>query len=349
MYRQKTLQRAVTFYVMLIMIAATILTAACYVLLYEITLLIGAPLSTSFLTFWMPFIALVVSLIMGVAVSVPISNHYLKPLENLFEATKAVANGDFTVRADKGNANGVFADYIDSFNKMTEALGSLEFFRSDFINTFSHEFKTPVVSIRGFAKLLKNPDLTEEQKSRYADTIIQESERLASMAANVLLLSQYENTNIISEKETFSLDEQIRECISLMEREWLRKNITMTGDLERVDYYGNEDIMSHLWVNLLSNAVKFTPEGGTVSVSLASDGRTITATVSDSGIGMDEQAQKHIYEKFYQCDASHRGNGNGLGLSIVKRIVDLCCGDIAVESAKGEGTRFTVRLPAERE
>ncbi len=236
---------------------------------------------------------------------------------------------------------------MESFNKMAEALGSVEMLRSDFVNTISHEFKTPVVSIRGYAKLLQDPNLTDEQRREYTDTILQESQRLSSMSSNILLLSRYEHTEVLTGKTVFSLDEQLRDCIQLQSRAWLDKDIILSGELESVMFYGNPDIMNHLWSNLLSNAIKFTPAGGAVSVSLTQREGAVVVRFSDSGIGMDEETLSHIYEKFYQADSSRQSAGNGLGLSIVKRIVTICGGDVAVESEPGLGTTFTVTIPAE--
>jgi signal transduction histidine kinase len=290
-------------------------------------------------------IVLVAATVVGSVLTVPLSRHYLKPLDELMAATKAVADGDFSVRIEEDTAIGEFREYIHSFNKMAQSLGSLELLRSDFINTISHEFKTPVVSIRGFAKLLQNPNLTEEQKKLYTDTIITQSQRLTTMSANILLLSQYENTQTMTGREVYSLDEQIRQCIHLQERSWLQKDIQLSGDLEPVSYYGNPDILSHLWSNLLSNAIKFTPQGGEIAIFLTQKDDQIEARFRDSGVGMDEETQKHLYEKFYQGDSSRQSDGNGLGLAIVKRVVTLCEGTIAVHSQPGQGTEFIVTLP----
>lgn len=296
--------------------------------------------------------------IVGSILSFFLTNHFMKPLNELMSATKAVANGDYSVRVqtekmlmdieEYHSPVNEFEDFVDGFNKMAESLGSVEMLRADFINTISHEFKTPVVSIRGFAKLLQNPDLTEDQRKLYTDTIIQQSLLLSTMSSNILLLSQYERTETLSDKIHYSLDEQLRSVISLQSKDWLDKDITLEGQLESVTYYGNPDIMAHVWSNLLSNAIKFTPQQGSVLVKLArADENTVTVTFRDSGIGMDKEALSHIYEKFYQADSSRKSEGTGLGLSIVKRIITLCRGTIEVSSSPGEGTEFTVTLPME--
>ena len=295
--------------------------------------------------------------VVGTVISFFLTKHFLKPMSELMDATKAVAAGDYSVRVgtermlldikEYHSPVNEFEDFVESFNKMAEALGSVEMLRSDFVNTISHEFKTPVVSIRGYAKLLQDPNLTDDQRREYTDTILQESQRLSSMSSNILLLSRYEHTEVLTGKTVFSLDEQLRDCIQLQSRAWLDKDIILSGELESVMFYGNPDIMNHLWSNLLSNAIKFTPAGGAVSVSLTQREGAVVVRFSDSGIGMDEETLSHIYEKFYQADSSRQSDGNGLGLSIVKRIVTICGGDIAVESEPGLGTTFTVTIPAE--
>ena len=170
-----------------------------------------------------------------------------------------MASGDYSVRVDMRGARGEVAEYIRSFNKMAEELGSVEMLQSDFVNTFSHEFKTPLISIRGFAKLLQNPDISGQQRAIYAGTIARESERLAAMSTHILELTQFENTEIVSGKTLYSLDEQLRRCIHQQERSWLQKGLTVEGDLDPTDYYGNEELVEHIWSNLISNAIRFTP------------------------------------------------------------------------------------------
>jgi signal transduction histidine kinase len=346
MNKHKNIRRATIWLVVQIMLASALIMGVLMVLLYYTLSPSDSLLRHPLLVI---AIVLVAATVVGSVLTVPLSRHYLKPLDELMAATKAVADGDFSVRIEEDSAIGEFRDYIHSFNKMAQSLGSLELLRSDFINTISHEFKTPVVSIRGFAKLLQNPNLTEEQKKLYTDTIITQSQRLTTMSANILLLSQYENTQTMTGLEVYSLDEQIRQCIHLQERSWLQKDIQLSGDLEPVSYYGNPDILSHLWSNLLSNAIKFTPQGGEITISLTQKNDQIEARFRDSGVGMDEKTLKHIYEKFYQGDSSRQSDGNGLGLAIVKRVVTLCEGTIAVHSQPGQGTEFIITLPMAKE
>ena len=303
---------------------------------------------SSYTLLW-PILILSVSAILGILLAVFIFRGYLAPLSRLMVAAQAVAAGDYSVRVELRGARGEVADYIRSFNKMAEELGSVELLRSDFVNTFSHEFKTPLISIRGFAKLLQNPDLDPEQRRSYADTIVRQSECLASMSTHILELTQYENTEIVSGKTTYSLDEQLRRCIHQQERGWLQKGLTVEGDLDPADYYGNEELVEHIWSNLISNAIRFTPAGGQITVVLRKEDAEITVSVSDTGIGMDEETQRHIFDKFYRAEPYPDSRGNGLGLSIVRRAVELCGGEIEVFSQPGKGSTFTVTLsPTDR-
>ena len=271
----------------------------------------------------------------------------LRPMNDLVHAMQAVSKGDFSVRVDAEDVPGDMGELANSFNDMATELGGLELFRKDFINNFSHEFKTPIVSIRGFAKQLERDDLTEAQRKEYLEIIVSESDRLANMASNVLLLSKLENQTIVTDKVRFSLDEQLRRAILLLEKQWTEKELDLDLDLEAVEFYGNEEMLNHVWVNLLGNAVKFSPPGAKLTVRLRREGDWAAVQVRDTGPGMDEATRRRIFEKFYQGDTAHATEGNGLGLALVSRIADLCGGSVSVESAPGAGSTFTVRLPLE--
>ncbi len=294
------------------------------------------------------FIAFLSSTIIGTGVSLFVTRHFFKPVDGIIKSQKKVANGDFSVRVTPPKSDTIITDLVDGFNTMTEELGSTEMFRNDFINNFSHEFKTPIVSIKGFAKQLQNDDISEEQKKEYISIIVNESDRLASMSSNILLLTKFENQQMVTDKTEFYLDEQIRKCILLLEKQWSRKNIEFDIDLNEIKYYSNEEMLSHVWLNILGNAIKFTPENGMVRIKCYSDGSNVTVRISDNGIGMSEKTQKHIFDKFYQGDDSHKSTGNGLGLPLAKRVVTLCGGTISVRSHENDGTTFIVRLPAEK-
>lgn len=280
-------------------------------------------------------------ILLGTALTIFFSKKALNPLRQVIEATHQVARGDFTTKIHvKGIVE--LEELSTSFNKMTNELAGIETLRSDFINNFSHELKTPLVSIRGFAKLLKNQQLTQEERDEYLDIILVESDRLAGLSTNLLTLSKYEHLDIIPEKASFQLDEQIRRILVLMEPKWAAKQLNLDVDLEPILYHSNADLMAHIWLNLLDNAIKFSEQHGTITVKLAHTASGIQFSVKDEGIGMKEEATQRIFEKFYQGDASHHAQGHGIGLALVKRLVKLCDGHITVQSQPGEGSIFTV-------
>lgn len=289
---------------------------------------------------------LIACTIIGTGAAALLTKWLLIPLKEMIHATERIAKGDFKVRIQESfDKESDFGILQRSFNHMTEELDGIEMFRNDFINNFSHEFKTPIVSIRGFAHQLQAGGLTPEEEREYIRIIAVESDRLAKMATNILLLSKLENQAIVTDKTEFFLDEQLRTCLLLLEKQWSSKDIELNIDLDEVKYCFNETMLSHVWVNLLGNAIKFTPPSGTISCTLRKDSSHITVTISDTGCGMDGNTQKHIFEKFYQGDTSHTGDGNGIGLTIVGRILVLCGGRVEVNSEPGMGSIFTVTLP----
>ena len=272
-------------------------------------------------------------------------NRILKPVSALTEGTKKVAGGDFDVVIPiAGNKQTELSILTDSFNKMARELSLINMLNNDFINNVSHEFKTPISSIQGFATVMLGTDLTDEQKE-YAEIIVHESDRLTKLITNILKLTKLENQLIITEQEEFLLDEQIRHSILLLQSEWTQKNIEMNVDLSKISCVSNAQLTQQIWHNLLSNAIKFSNESGRIDVSCCVDGNNAIVSIKDHGIGMDKITRSHAFDKFYQGDKSHSGDGNGLGLSLVSRIVDLCGGAIDVRSELGKGSEFIVRLP----
>ena len=326
-------------FLMGVIVTAALLTAAAYALLLVVGLLADPFARLVTLPLLMVFFITTLAAGMG--------RGKLKPINDLVQAMREVSQGDFSVRVDCGDVSGDMGRLVNSFNDMAAELGGLELFRKDFINNFSHEFKTPIVSIKGFARQLEREDLTPEQRREYLDIIISESKRLANMSGNVLLLSKLENQTIVTDKTRYRLDEQLRKCILLMEKQWTQKALELDLDLDGVEFFGNEEMVQHVWVNLLGNAIKFSPEGGTLHVRVKREGDRAAVTVADEGPGMDEATRRRVFEKFYQGDTAHAAEGNGLGLSLVKRIVDLCQGSVEVASAPGAGTTFIVKLPLE--
>ena len=297
-----------------------------------------------------PFLAVIMlmlfSLFLGTLIAMLISNRTLKPLQKIIAATRKVAGGDFSVRLETGSVPEI-EDLTASFNTMVQELGSIETLSNDFVNNFSHEFKTPIVSILGFARLLRNKDLSDAEREEYTEIIIQESERLSGFASNVLDLSKLENVNILTDKRPYSLDEQIRRVAALMEPRWREKNINVTLKMNNMTIRNSEDLLQQVWVNLLDNAIKFTGNNGNIFISLRQRDNEAEFCIKDDGAGMDEQTLEHIYDKFFQGDRSRSGSGHGLGLTLVKRIVDICGGRIEVSSKPDKGSAVSITLPAE--
>lgn len=323
-----------------ILVAAGLTTVGLY---YGLRSLFPEAISSEPLAVWALVLAITAA---GTLICLLLSHRLFRPLDDLIDATERIAEGDFQIHVQEtDNDETDFGRLQRSFNHMAEELGSTELFRNDFINNFSHEFKTPIVSIRGFARELQRPDLTEAQRREYVDIIAKESDRLANMAANILLLSKLENQQIVSDRTQFYLDEQLRKALLMLEKQWTEKDIELNIDLQECRYEFNQDMLLQVWLNLFGNAIKFTPQGGTIFCRLYEENGEAVVSIRDTGEGMTPEVRQHIFEKFYQGDPSHSGAGNGIGLNIVRRILILCNGRIEVESQPGEGSTFTVRLP----
>ena len=291
-----------------------------------------------------------ISLLIGATLTYFSSHIPLKPINELINKINRLAAGDFKTRLKFGKAlssHRAAKQLTESFNKMAEELENTEMLRSDFINSFSHEFKTPIVSITGLANLIESGNLTEEQRAQYARAIREESMRLSSMASNVLSLSRVENLTILTDVSKFNVSEQVRSAVLLLEEKWARKNVDLQLDFEEYFIEANEEMLMQVWINLIDNAVKFVPEGGTVTLDVYEDKSDITVKISNTGTDIPPEKQDKIFNKFYQTDESHSTRGNGIGLAIVKRIVDLHRGRVTVTS-EGGVTAFTVSLPKKR-
>lgn len=293
------------------------------------------------------FIYAVCSLI-AVSMVVMIRMTFIHPLQRNIAAMKELANGNFAVRvehAEHGYTPREMVEFEQSFNKAAKELGSTEILRKDFINNFSHEFKTPIVSISGFADLLLEKQLPPEDQKEYLTIIRDESRRLADLATNILTLNRVESQTILTDKAAFPLDEQLRQSVLVTQQKWRQKELDFDADLVPAEYTGSEGLLKEVWLNLLDNAAKFSPEGGTVAVNLRKEKSALMVSVTDQGEGMSADTQAHIFEQFYQGDTSHTTQGNGLGLAMVKKVLELHGGSIQVNSAPGQGSCFTVTLP----
>ena len=295
-------------------------------------------------------ISLPVSILLGTVFSVIVSKQILRPVDDLIRATEEVSRGNFDIEVPIRYRKNQFSRLIASFNAMTRELSGIEIFRNDFINNFSHEFKTPLSTIRGFARQLQNADLSPSEREEYIEIIISACDRLTAMSSGVLLLSKLENQQFITDRELCDIPEQLRGAILMLEQAWTKKGIELRLELDDgILYSCNAETMMHVWENLLSNAVKFCPDtGGIIEISCRETEDFVIVTVSDNGIGMTEQTLAHIFEKFYQGDTSHRSEGNGLGLPLVRRIVELYGGRVEVQSTPGVGSTLRVRLPKEQ-
>lgn len=295
----------------------------------------------------LPIIILISCIIIGTTISGFASRKMVKSVHEFIDAIKRLAAGDFSTRLHLKNPP-EYRILSENFNRMAEELGGIEILRTDFVNNFSHEFKTPIVSIKGFAEILKYDDLSKEDRDEYLDIVIEESARLASLASNVLELSKIETQTILTDKQKVNVGEQIRQCVLLLTSKMEKKHLSLNLNLHDYSLSGNKELLNQVWLNLLDNAIKFTPEHGTITIEMKRIPGFLEMVFHDTGSGIDPEVVPRIFDKFYQADTSHSTAGNGLGLTIVQRIVNLHGGTIACESKPSRGTAFIVTLPSER-
>lgn len=295
----------------------------------------------------MPMLILLISsVILGTIFSRIIGQKTFRLLDKFSKATNEIARGNFDVRIPEDSHAEELQKVAKSFNYMASELSHNEMMKNDFIENVSHEYKTPLSAIEGYATLLQTPGLDEKTRQEYTSKIITNTKRMNNLVSNILLLTRLQDEDTEIAKETFSLDEQIRETILMFEQEWAERNIDLEVDLDDALVYGNKALLGEVWQNLINNAFKFVKDNGEIHIMLHIIEGQIQVTISDNGIGMTKEELQHMFDKFYQADKSRTTVGNGLGLSLSKRIIDLHHGTIDAESEKGKGTRFIVSLPS---
>lgn len=286
------------------------------------------------------------SIAVGTIVSFFVGKTSTRPVSELIYGMNSLAAGNYETRLSLGVPK-LGRELEESFNIMAEELQNTEMLRSDFVNNFSHEFKTPLVSIQGFARLLQRENLSVQKQREYISIIASESARLADMATKVLDLTKLENQSILTDVSKYNLSEQMRESILLLERKWSEKELLISADFDEINIRGNQEMLKQVWINLLDNAIKFSTRGGEVKVDIFEETESITVSVSNEGNEIPEDERRRIFQKFYQCDTSHTLRGNGIGLAIVYRIVKLHAGDVWADS-HDKKTIFMVKLPREQ-
>ena len=287
---------------------------------------------------------LLISILSGAAIAVGLSKIFVSPMMKLGDAMRKVAGGDFTVRLDCTSKIRDVREVYGSFNTMVKELGNTETLQTDFVSNVSHEFKTPINAIEGYASLLQDSQLTDEQKNAYIDKIIFNTRRLSDLVGNILLLSKVNNQTISLKASTFRLDEQVRQSILALESKWEKKEIEFDIDLDEIEHTGYENLLSHVWLNLIDNAVKFSPQNGQIRIRLKQLAGSVTFSIWDNGLPIPEADIDRIFNKFYQGDNSHASEGNGFGLALVRKIVAAAHGTINVTSSEDAGTEFVVAL-----
>lgn len=286
----------------------------------------------------------IISVVLASAISYFAVWNIFRPLSDISKATRKIAEGDYSVRLEYKGRLRELAESVESFNYMAQELSSIELIRNDFIANVSHEFKTPLSSLSGCLTLLQDDSLSAEERSEYISRAFFSIEKLNDLTDNILRLSKLENQVAMDSPTTYRLDEQLREAIVLLEPKWSRRNISFDLDLPEMTITSQSSLLFQVWTNLLSNAIKFSDEGGCVTVKLEESEHHHKVYISDTGIGMTEEQQRHIFDKFYQADTSRQSQGNGLGLALCKEIVSRCSGKIYVTSKPDEGSVFLVSL-----
>ncbi len=309
---------------------------------------------TSTVALFMCLVTCAITMLLGGVALWHSASYVTNPIATISKGVQRVADGDFTVQISvskdhRKKKNELYPDEItamvNNFNKMTRELSGMDYMRKDFMSNVSHEIKTPVAAIAGFSEMLVDGGLSEEEQKEYLLYIYQESQRLSRMSENMLHMSRLDHQNIVDLSQEVKVDEQIRRCIILLGEKWPDKEIHYELQLEKCSIVSNYDLLFQLWTNLIDNAIKYSEQQSTISITIKVENNMLMFSIKDEGIGISKEKLSKIYDKFYQCDESHKKQGSGLGLSIVKRIIELLNGTILCESEIGIGTTMTVMLP----
>lgn len=326
---------------------------------WQLTLLVSSELAICFLmalgsyyllqnlvhinTTLLLLLLVVISLLFGGLVTSFVAKYFFDPIKNLRNKMEQVAAGDFTVQVDDHSASNEIMELYSGFNLMVSELHATEILQTDFVSNVSHEFKTPINAIEGYSMLLQNCDGVNEDQQKYLDKIIYNTHRLSTLVDSVLLLSKIENQSIPSKSNLYRLDEQIRQSIVALEPMWEKHETDFDVEMDSIDYLGNEALMHHVWDNLINNAIKFGPNGGLITIRLKTEKNRAVFTIENQGEKLSDDVQHHLFDKFYQADSSHKAEGYGLGLALVKKILDFSGDEIFAENT-ADGCRFTVIL-----
>ncbi|HEY2494273.1 MAG TPA: ATP-binding protein [Paenibacillus sp.] len=346
MKRFKKIGKHVLFYIAFF-IAVGISCSGAYFLMNQVYGLVGRPSSEYVVQLIGGLIGIIILLLLAYLSSLVFRGWERVFYKTIIDGIRRIATGDFNVVLDKNKEYGEFGEIVESINEMASELSRMETMRQDFISNVSHEIQSPLTSIRGFALALKDESLSSESRQHYLDIIEAESARLSGLSDNLLKLSALESGSFPFEIRPYRLDKQLREMILASEPQWLGKNIEVEAELEEIEVLAVKDLMSQVWTNLLHNSIKFTPRCGLIIIRLKTIEKRVEVEIKDSGIGMTEEELPRIFERFYKADKarSSSGGGSGLGLSLVKKIVEIHEGHVTVESRPSEGTTFVVTLP----
>lgn len=321
--------------------AVFLLITGFWFLLFEIGLLYDNPMDHH-----IPIVVFCLgSILLGAIIALFVGKLIIRPIQNISNAFDELSCGNFDVKVPENEKIAEIREMARHFNTMTYDLSHIETLRSDFVVNVSHEFKTPIAAIEGYATLLQNEKLSPEKHRHYVGKILDNSQKLSNLSSNILMLSKLENQGTVPQYTEYRLDEQLRKSVLNLEAKWTEKNIEFDMDLPRQLFYGCEQLLDQVWSNILDNAIKHSPQNDVIHVSIHQTEERLLVRISDHGEGMTEDVKKHIFEKFYQGDSSRKAEGNGLGLALVKRIIDLCQGEIIVQSTPGKGAAFEVVLP----